>query len=463
MVEKRNGDDERERIFKIMREKMFSLQAQTPPLVPTSMFGTVVGEMRSAMGLPTDKVQGTMDGIVDVSMSGFASPLPRASDYSITAIQSGASTSSTISVDEVCSACTVDAQGSLEMASDAMNNGISNVQLNYFIVGDGNGCSDILTATTENMTKGMAVSAMMKGVLSSITSSRMATSALFQMVLSKTWNENLQWLPDISPLIPRDLKTRDDDGMAGGSSAWMQPCCHELVEYFDFVQNTMGGAVNEVWTKGNIMFEDVVDCCGGCQESGAVATSPSGGGGFPVPPLSVPLMSISKQMEDFQQKVSVIKEMVRQKARMVLYRLRSLEAPDMYVLPPATFVELMDVLVEAEFVYQNLHTVVDQIIEQSLKQMVKKFQGAASAIIASALAVFYGRVCAEHPEWSTLLHICWGVPNSADCCNCCALNNALPDVYSTVASSLELPFLAVNNVATRFDAVTTTAYAPTSP
>ena len=50
--------------------------------------------------------------------------------------------------------------------------------------------------------------------------------AIFQM----TWNENGQWKPNF-----------------GESEAnWMKPV-KELVEYFDFIQKIMGGAIAEVF------------------------------------------------------------------------------------------------------------------------------------------------------------------------------------------------------------------------
>lgn len=89
-------------------------------------------------------------------------------------------------------------------------------------------------------------------------------------------------------------------------------------------------------------------------------------------------MSIGKQVEDSQSKLSVIKEMIRQKAKMVWHRLRSLEGPDMSKVPPGQMKLLMEVLIEVEVIYQNLHMVIDKIVEVILNMFVQQFAKVAS-------------------------------------------------------------------------------------
>ena len=78
-------------------------------------------------------------------------------------------------------------------------------------------------------------------------------------------------------------------------------CKKELSEFFDFVQEVMGGAINAVWDGGKAMFEQVAKCCGGNDEKSTDEAIKEGKcEDFPKPPLNVPNMSIGKQMEDLQ-------------------------------------------------------------------------------------------------------------------------------------------------------------------
>ena len=69
----------------------------------------------------------------------------------------------------------------------------------------------------------------------------------------------------------------------------------------------MGGAINEVCKCCEKLFTDVVNAAGGLQ----VTINANLQCAFPLPPLSVPLMSISKQVEDALKKIQVIKEIIR--------------------------------------------------------------------------------------------------------------------------------------------------------
>ena len=58
---------------------------------------------------------------------------------------------------------------------------------------------------------------------------------------------------------------------------------------------------------------------------------------------------------------------------MILYKLRSLEAPDLTIVPPEELSLVMEVLIEIEFIYQNLHIVIDKILEIVINEFVKQF------------------------------------------------------------------------------------------
>ena len=69
-------------------------------------------------------------------------------------------------------------------------------------------------------------------------------------------------------------------------------------------------------------------------------------------------------------KLQVIKEIIRQKARMILAKLKSLAAPELFLKMPSEFFVILEVLVEAEFIYANLHIVIDKIIEFFINLLV---------------------------------------------------------------------------------------------
>jgi len=188
------------------------------------------------------------------------------------------------------------------------------------------------------------------------------------------------------------------------------------------------------------MFEDVVNCADDyiknqiqrVQDANInIDASISVGVDFPVPPLSVPLMSISKQLEDIQLKIMVIKEMLRQKARLLLERLKSLTTPDLYICEPDDFLLMMEVLVEAQFIYQNLHIVLEKIVEYLLNLLVKKFAELAKSIIDKLFSI-WDKVIEIVPPLDDLLRLAWAIPNQADLCCNIALNIALPEVWGMV-------------------------------
>lgn len=109
---------------------------------------------------------------------------------------------------------------------------------------------------------------------------------------------------------------------------------------------------------------------------------------FPIPPLSVPLMSISKQVEDIMRKIMVIKEIIRQKAKMVIERLKSLQASELFIMMPRDFLLIMEVLIEIQFIYSNLHIVMDRILEFFINLLVQRFAEIADRIIAQIFDIW---------------------------------------------------------------------------
>lgn len=99
-------------------------------------------------------------------------------------------------------------------------------------------------------------------------------------------------------------------------------------------------------------------------------------------------MSISKQVEDLLKKVQVIKEIIRQKARQVIEKLKDLQAPELFINMPEEFFLILEVTVEVSFIYANLHIVMDKLLEFFINLFVEKFAKIASAIIDKIFAIW---------------------------------------------------------------------------
>ena len=115
--------------------------------------------------------------------------------------------------------------------------------------------------------------------------------ALFIAILQMTWSENKQWIPDfLASSIESELGVSSPVDIPD----WMEPA-KELIEYFDFVQKVFGGAIADIWKQGKQMYMDVVKAAGGFMDSAVNAKLEADVSvTFPKPPLTVPLMSISK-------------------------------------------------------------------------------------------------------------------------------------------------------------------------
>lgn len=173
-------------------------------------------------------------------------------------------------------------------------------------------------------------------------------------------------------------------------------------------------------------------------------------------------MSLSKQIEDVMNKIMVIKEIIRQKARMLLSRLKNLQAPELYINLPKDFFLILDVLIEAQFIYANLHIVMDKILEYFLNLLVKKFTDIANKIIDKLFSI-WDKVIEIVPPLDDLLQLCWAIPNQADLCCNIALNIALPCMWGIVKPYVDMPFQCVNMVSQACDAATKLAYAIPPP
>ncbi len=236
-----------------------------------------------------------------------------------------------------------------------------------------------------------------------------------------------------------------------------------IPEYFDFIQKVMGGAIGEICGGMDKMFQTV--CSMGKQIANGqvnVDVNASVNVYFPTPPLSVPLMSISKQIEDVLNKIMVIKEIVRQMARQIIEKIKSLEAPQLFINMPGDFFEILEVLVEAYFIYANLPIVLDKILIFFINMFVEKFAGRASEIIDQLFGI-WEKVVEIVPPLDDLLKLAWAIPNSADFCVNVALNIALPDIWGMVKPYVMLPFQAIDMIEQACDEAIDVAYAIPPP
>lgn len=205
----------------------------------------------------------------------------------------------------------------------------------------------------------------------------------------------------------------------------------------------MGGAINEVCGAMTKMFDDV--CAIGAKlynSQISIGVNVDISAMFPKPPLHVPLMSISKQIEDVLNKIMIIKEIIRQMAKQVIKKIKELEAPELYINAPVDFFTILEVLVEIEFIYANLPIVMDKLLEYFLNLFIEKFAGRAEAIINQIFSV-WKKVVEIVPPLQDLLELCWAIPNTADfCCNI-ALNIALPEMWGIVEPYVMAPFTCI--------------------
>ena len=111
--------------------------------------------------------------------------------------------------------------------------------------------------------------------------------------------------------------------------------------------------------------------------------------------------------------------------------MKNLQAPELFINVPSDFLLILEVLVEATFIYANLHIVMDKLLEFFINLFVEKFAAIASAIIDKIFDI-WKKVIEIVPPLQELLEMCWAIPNTADCCFNCALNIALPEMWGIV-------------------------------
>ena len=339
-----------------------------------------------------------------------------------------AASSAAQAAQSACNAAVHTAKQTLEMVTSAMNNGVAALNSMNAAIGGMNGAVDLLTASLQKALD-QTIAKMMAKIVSAIQAAHGITHPMFLSIFQMTWTENGQWKP----------------GWGEVCSKWMKPL-KEIPEYFDFIQKVMGGAINQVCGAMDKMFETVCEI-GQMMYNGQISidVNVSLSVQFPKPPLHVPLMSISKQIEDVMNKIMVIKEIIRQTAKQIIKKIKSLEAPELYINAPKEFFTILEVLVEAEFIYANLPIVMDKLLEYFLNLFVEKFAGRAAAIIDQIFSI-WKKVTEIVPPLQDLLEMCWAIPNTADfCCNM-ALNIALPEMWSIVQPYIMAPFTCVQMV-----------------
>ena len=68
--------------------------------------------------------------------------------------------------------------------------------------------------------------------------------------------------------------------------------------------------------------------------------------------------------------------------------MKNLQAPELFINMPEDFFLILEVLVEAEFIYNNLPIVIDKILEYFINLFVKKFAEIAQKIIDKIMKVW---------------------------------------------------------------------------
>lgn len=125
---------------------------------------------------------------------------------------------------------------------------------------------------------------------------------------------------------------------------------------------------------------------------------------------------------------------------------------------PGDFFLILEVLVEATFIYSNLPIVLDKILEYFLNLMVQKFAEIASAIIDKLFGI-WEKVIEIVPPLDELLKLAWAIPNQADFCVNIALNIALPEMWGIIQPYIMMPFECVDMICDTMDEATKLAYA----
>ena len=331
-----------------------------------------------------------------------------------------------------------------EMCTSALAKGIAVFSSLNAAVGGLNGARDLLEASLQDALD-RQIAYLMSTIVGAIITAHSFTHPLFISIFEMTWTENRQWLPDH---IKADLAEKyNDPGDGSCIPEWMKPL-KVIPEYLDFIQKVFGGAINDIWKQCDQLVQTAyaaVDAWSKAVDAGVTVQV-----NFPQPPLHVPMMAISKQMEDVLNKIYVIKEMIRLKAKMILKKLKSLEAPELYINMPVEFELILWTLVEAEFIMNNLSIVLDKILEYFINLLVQEFAYYAEMIIDKIFEI-WDKVTEIVPPLQDLVELAWAIPNQADACVNIALNIALPEIYAMVKPYIDLPFQCIQTISDACD------------
>lgn len=93
------------------------------------------------------------------------------------------------------------------------------------------------------------------------------------------------------------------------------------------------------------------------------------------------------------------------------------------------FKQILDVLLESEFVLSNLATVMGKILEFFLNKGTEEFCEKADKVLQEIMKI-WGEVTEIVPPLDCLLQKLFEIPNDGDKCTNCAVNNALPLIWT---------------------------------
>lgn len=365
----------------------------------------------------------------------------------------------------------------MEVVTSAMDKGMSQLSSLDAIVGKLSGGVDILTASMKQATD-KSIAQMVTAVVGAIQAAYGITHPMMSAIMGIVGEkENQGYQPGFDPsLIPGDLMS----------------VIKEIPEYFDFVQKLMGGALGEIQKDCEKKLDELFNQLENAQVSSIATAVMARDASAPIDPITleqqidaqikkclhVNIMSISKQIEEIQKKIQMIKKVIMLKAKAICKKLKSLEVPDVSICPPAEFIQILDVLTEAQFIMSNLPVVIDKIWNFILNMFVEMFTKIADEIASKVIDIIKtildaakqligtlkditGMLGLSLPEpLATLVdvliqipEILWIIPNQADYFFNCAANVALPQMYDMIKPYLMAPINAVTTITTTMDTI----------
>ena len=151
-------------------------------------------------------------------------------------------------------------------------------------------------------------------------------------------------------------------------------------------------------------------------------------------------------MEDVLNKIELIKELIMKKAKDVLKKIKSISAPELYITKPKEFKDIMEVLVEVEFILSHLPIVLDKIFSFYMNYAVEFFMTVLENSIA-AIFKLWNAIIEYIPPAKYLLKLLFGTVISADDCFNVALNIALPEIWDMAEPFIMSPYKCVRDIA----------------